>query len=86
MAQVRTILQNLEAPIYVAISNTGLDIDPFSNDAASGWRLCKTESILNESSNMDNVKKIDDQIFNDNSSLSGSEMDFDINEFENTLE
>ena len=35
---------------------------------------------------MDNVKKIDDQIFNDNSSLSGSEMDFDINEFENTLE
>ena len=36
---------NLAAPIYVAISNTGLDIDPFSNDPASGWRRCVTFTI-----------------------------------------
>ena len=41
----------LPAPIYVAISNSGLDIDPFSNNSASGWKLCKTESIVNEKNN-----------------------------------
>tara|TARA_R100001510_G_scaffold12104_1_gene9333 strand:+ start:597 stop:4985 length:4389 start_codon:yes stop_codon:yes gene_type:complete len=43
--------QNLPGPIYVAISNAGLDIDPFSNDSASGWKLCKTASIVNEKNN-----------------------------------
>ena len=43
--------QGLPAPIYVAISNAGLDIDPFSNDSSSGWKLCKTESIINEKNN-----------------------------------
>jgi len=43
--------QGLAAPIYVAISNAGLDIDPFSSDSASGWKLCKTASIINEKNN-----------------------------------
>jgi hypothetical protein len=43
--------QGLAAPIYVAISNAGLDIDPFSDDLASGWKLCKTASIINEKNN-----------------------------------
>ena len=34
----------------------------------------------------DDVKETGEQLFNDNSSLSGSEIDFDIAEFENTLE
>ena len=43
--------QNLEAPVYVAISNTGLDIDPFSDNKASGWKLCNTKSVINEKNN-----------------------------------
>ena len=39
---------NLPAPYYVAISNTGLDIDPFANDPASGWKKCVTYQILDE--------------------------------------
>ena len=41
----------LAGVIYVAISNTGLDIDPFSNDPASGWRKCITFQIQNETEN-----------------------------------
>ena len=40
----------------------------------------------NENNNNENNHENDDKLFNDNSSLSGSEMDFDINEFENTLD
>ena len=38
----------LAGPIYVAISNTGLDVDPFANDPASGWKKCITYQILDE--------------------------------------
>tara|TARA_A100001515_G_scaffold104495_3_gene85174 strand:- start:5730 stop:10124 length:4395 start_codon:yes stop_codon:yes gene_type:complete len=41
----------LAGVIYVAISNTGLHIDPFSNDPASGWRKCITFQIQNETEN-----------------------------------
>ena len=40
---------NLAAPIYVAISNTGLDIDPFSDNPESGWKKCVTYTIQDES-------------------------------------
>jgi hypothetical protein len=39
---------NLPAPYYVAISNTGLDVDPFANDPESGWKKCITYQILDE--------------------------------------
>ena len=41
----------LAGVIYVAISNTGLHIDPFSTDPASGWRKCITFQIQNETEN-----------------------------------
>ena len=42
---------NLPAVTYIAISNSGLDIDPFSNDPASGWVKCQTNVIEDESKN-----------------------------------
>ena len=39
---------NLSAPVFIAISNTGLDIDPFSDNPASGWQRCITKTISSE--------------------------------------
>ena len=42
---------NLPGPIYVAISNQNLDVDPASNNPNSAWRRCLTKTIKLEDNN-----------------------------------